>query len=113
MRRIVLLLLTAALMACAGTPPPDTDPRTARTTVRVENRAFNDMTIYVLRGAERVRLGIATGHATTVLEIPRGIVTTAMGLRFLANPIGATGTPISDDITVRPGDEVTLMIPPR
>ena len=32
-------------------------------------------------------------------------------LRFLADPIGGNRTPVSDEILVQPGDEVTLTIP--
>jgi hypothetical protein len=112
----VMLVSLWLTVACASRQQPeqegDVDPQTVRTTVRVQNQAFNDMTIYVLRGAERVRLGIATGNATTTLEIPRNIITGVTGLRFLADPIGGTRTPVSEEITVSPGDQVTLTIPP-
>jgi hypothetical protein len=32
-------------------------------------------------------------------------------LRFLADPIGGNRAPVSDEIAVEPGDEVTLTIP--
>jgi hypothetical protein len=116
MRTVLLLALAAALTTgCARraqTAEPSGAMGTERTTVRVENRSFADMTIYVLRGAERIRLGTATGSATTVLEIPGTVVTIPTLLRFLADPIGSSRTPVSEEINVRPGDEVTLMIPP-
>jgi len=34
-------------------------------------------------------------------------------LRFLADPIGGSRTPISEEIVVRNGDVVQLMIPPQ
>jgi hypothetical protein len=33
-------------------------------------------------------------------------------LQFLADPIGARATPVSDRVSVSPGDEVQLIIPP-
>ena len=82
------------------------------TTVRVENQASLDMNIYVLRGAERIRLGTVTGLSTQVLKIPKNIIFGATPLRFLADPIGSTHTPVSEEIIVTPGDQVGLRIPP-
>ena len=112
-----VIALTLSLLAAAGCtrrPPENIDPNAARTTLRVENRAFSDMTIYVLRGSERIRLGTATGNTTTILEIPRYVLSgVSTSLRFLADPIGSSRTPVSDEILVSPGDEVTLTIPPQ
>jgi hypothetical protein len=112
--RVALLLAAICLTtACArGTGGPETDPRTAVTTVRVENQSYLDMNIYVLRGLERIRLGTVTGSSTQVLTIPKYVATSPMGMRFLADPIGGRRTPVSEEITVVPGDQVTLTIPP-
>ena len=81
--------------------------------VRVQNPAFLDMTIYVLRGAERVRIGQATSNATTTLRIPASLLTGPTPLRFVADPIGSNRAPVSSEILVSPGEEVQMMIPPR
>ncbi len=84
-----------------------------RTVVRVENLGFPDMTIYAVRGgAQRIRLGIAGGNRTTVLTIPETLVQFPIPLQFLADPIGSNRRPISMEITVNPGDEIVLQIPP-
>lgn len=83
------------------------------TRLRVENQAFLDMTIYVFRSSQRIRLGVASGNSTTRMTIPRNLVFGATPLRFQADPIGASRTPVTQEITVSPGDEVTLTIPPR
>ena len=70
------------------------------------------MTVYAVRGGVRVRLGIVTGNQTSVFTIPRTLVQPATQLRFLANPIGGRRQPVSEEITVSPGDEVSLIIPP-
>ena len=69
------------------------------------------MTIYVLRGSERIRLGTATGLRDTRFTIPQGIIFGATALRFLADPIGSNRTPVSEEITVQEGEEVLLRIP--
>lgn len=106
-----LLLLAVVFAACAAV---STAPGTARpqTTIKVDNRAYLDMTIYVLRGAERVRLGQATGASTSTFVIPPDVVQTATPLRFVADPVGSSRAEISEQINVRPGDEVVMEIPP-
>lgn len=113
-RRAFLSALTAAVVFAACTPMRRTPLSTAgQTTVRVENRGFLDMTIYVLRGAERVRLGLATGASSTRFVIPADIASTVMPLRFIADPVGSSRASVSEEISVRPGDEVVLEIPPN
>jgi hypothetical protein len=82
------------------------------TRVTVDNRNYLDHTVYVLRGSERIRLGNATGNQRTTFRIPPNIIFGGTALRFIADPIGARGAPVSDEITVHPGDNVSLTIPP-
>jgi hypothetical protein len=111
-KRVLPALLLAASLACGGrnggsNPSPD-DPAM----LQVENRGFADMVIYAISGAQRFRLGLATGNSTKSFTIPRGLLRGAGPLRFLADPIGGRRTPISEDIVVQPGDVVSLTIPP-
>lgn len=108
------LLTLAAAPACHSTPETAGEAPTpeAKTTLRVENRRFNDMTIYVLRGTQRVRLGTATGNSTTRFTIPPHLIFGATSLQFLADPIGGTDTPVSQAIVVTAGDEIELQITP-
>jgi hypothetical protein len=106
----VLVMMTA----CYRQNEPDTAAEPVPPTIlRVENQAFLDMTIYLVRSSQRIRLGIATGNATTRFTIPQNMIFGATPLRFFADPIGGSRTPVSEEITVSPGDEVTLTIPPR
>ena len=82
------------------------------TILKVENQAFLDMTIYVYRSSQRIRLGIANGNSTTKFTIPANLLFGSTPLRFQADPIGRNRQPVSQEITVAPGDEVTLTIPP-
>lgn len=102
--------------ACTHNRKPDpnapAEPEVGPTTVRVQNQGFADVTVYVYRGGARVRLGIVTGNSTAVLTIPKTMVQPATQLRFIAAPIAGQRQPISEEITVSPGDEVGLIIPP-
>jgi hypothetical protein len=71
------------------------------------------MVIYALNGAQRIRLGTVTGNSTRTFRIPRYLVGGAGSLRFLADPIGGNRTPVSEEMTVQPGELVTLTIPPQ
>lgn len=118
---LLVALLAVATTSCVrrgGREGPSDDAgvaegRPTRTVVRVENLGFPDVTVYVIRGgSQRIRLGIAGGNRTSVLTLPANLVQFPTPLRFLADPIGSNRTPISTEITVNPGDEVVLQIPP-
>lgn len=110
---LVAMGFLALAGACATKQNPDepVEP-TPPTRLRVENQAFLDMTIYVYRNSQRVRLGIANGNSTTRMTIPPNLIFGATPLRFQADPIGSNRASMSQEITVSPGDEVTLTIPP-
>jgi hypothetical protein len=113
------LALTAGLLAVLGTSGCRATGRGTSSTersesfLRVDNRSMLDMTVYVLRGGERRRLGLVNALSTQMLSIPRVLIEGAGVLRFLADPIGGTRTPVSEEIVVRHGDVVQLIIPPQ
>jgi hypothetical protein len=115
--RIALLSMLVCSLAfsaaCFGNKKEDeaAEPVPA-TLLKVENQAFLDMTIYVYRSSQRVRLGIANGNSTSRFVIPSNLIFGSTPLRFQADPIGRNRQPISQEITVSPGDEVVLTIPP-
>lgn len=109
------LLMTP--VACHNGTPHETGDDDSQmvpeTSLEVTNQWFADMNIYVIHSGQRLRLGLATGNATTDFVIPRAIVNgPSIQLRFLADPVGGTHAPVSDEITVSPGDAVQLTIPP-
>lgn len=105
----------AGLLAGCGAAGGDDlspDPRvTDRTVVDVDNQGFLDMTVYAVDGIQRVRLGVAQGHTVTPLTIPTHMIQGTAALRFYGDPVGANNTPVSDEIVVYPGDQMTLIIP--
>lgn len=111
--RLLLLVALSLTAACGRRPPPaDVSPNEGAS-VQVENRGFSDRTIYVLRsGGDRLRLGFVTGNSTETLAIPAYVLNSAGTLRFIADPIGSREAPVTQEISVRPGDVVGLMIQP-
>jgi hypothetical protein len=82
-------------------------------TVEVENRAFADMTVYVVDvGGARRRLGTATGLTTTMFTIPQTAVGNGREILFVVDPIGGARASYTNRLYVTPGDEVRLVIPP-
>jgi hypothetical protein len=109
------LLLSLLLGACShGGRSPQVVPNTkTAATVEVQNQGFADMTIYVLSHGTRVRLGLAGGHSTSRFPIPAYALGGDRLVQFLADPIGGTREPVSEEIAVDPGDTVGLTIPPQ
>lgn len=101
------------VMACAGRSQDTAPEPSSAAMVQVENQGFADMVIYAVSGGQRIRLGLATGNSTKTFTIPRQLLSGAGPIRFLADPIGGSRTPVSEEMSVRPGDVVTLTIPPR
>jgi hypothetical protein len=110
--RLPPLLVLAVLMQCGGRDPASTPNPSTAAMLQVENRGFADMVIYAVRGAQRVRLGLANGNSTKAFTIPTTLIRGSGPLRFLADPIGGRRSPISEEMLVHPGDIVTLTIPP-
>lgn len=116
MRAFILscqLISVLVLLACGGRPGETNPDPGSPATLQVENQGFTDMVIYAVSGAgQRTRLGLVTGNSSQTFTIPSYLVRGAGPIRFLADPIGGTGAPVSEEILVRPGDTVGLTIPP-
>jgi hypothetical protein len=90
----------------SGSPEPQ-----AQTTVKVENHNFLDMDVFVLQGGQRIRLGTVTGLSSQVFRIPDYVVRSSP-VQFELHPIGGRGNPRTETISVQPGDQIQLTIPP-
>jgi hypothetical protein len=123
-RTLVLLVLgftcIAGVISCVSSSKTHLIPQAASatdhdsTTLTVQNDGFPDMDMYILRqDGTRYRLGTALGNTTTVLLIPQYmLIGAATDLRFIGNPIGGQRAAVSQTISVSPGDDVSMIIPP-
>ena len=110
---LLLLLVSGACRSAREAADQEPGPERGPATLEVENQNFLDMTVYVVDGGVRQRLGVARGNSTTSLAIPDRLIRGgASPLRFLADPIGGEGLPVTEEIVVEPGDTVRLVIPP-
>ncbi|HTS87589.1 MAG TPA: hypothetical protein VMG41_03790 [Gemmatimonadales bacterium] len=108
------LMLTAGLAAgCHHRPPPqmEANPQGGEVGIQIVNHNFSDMDVFALEnGGYRVRLGQATGKATSVFVVPWRHLSTSGTIRLLAVPIGGTGRYTTGLLSVRPGSIVILTL---
>ena len=104
------LAVIACVVACSGGQPRSKVQSQAETTVRVRNQNWLDMRVFVMRGSQRVQLGVVTGSSTRVFTIPQDLIFGSTSLRFVADPIGSRRTPISQEINVLPGEAIEITI---
>ena len=107
----VILVTALGSAGCVGkgrnAPMPQEIAR-----VVVTNRAFIDVDVFALYGGTRARLGTVTANGSGTFRIPPAIVGAGRELRFMVDPIGSNRAGTSFSIYVRPGERVTLTIPP-
>jgi hypothetical protein len=108
------LAIAATTGACApaasgfdNAPGPQGGPAA---TVEVENNNWADMTVYVLRGGSRVRLGMVTSMGKSVFRIPASLLNTSGDVRLLADPVGSRDTYTTPIIQVNPGERIEFNI---
>lgn len=112
-RRCAPLGLALLLAACSrGAKRHSEPPPRAETAVRVNNQNYLDMNVFVVRGGQRLRLGMVFGLTTQIFMLRPEIVGNANELQFEVHPIGGRGNPRTERITVHPGDIIELTIPP-
>lgn len=118
MRYRFLVPLFGALLgagACTPRQPGDSpEAQSQNASVVVHNQAWLDMTVYVqsIGSGARTRLGTVSSTSNTTLRIPASAVGPGRPVRFLVDPIGSSRTATSFEIYVRPGEQVSITIPP-
>jgi hypothetical protein len=116
MRRILAVLLMAGAgmiaTACSSSGRGVRPGSEVVTTLEVENQNFADMTIFLVNGGQRIRLGRATGKTKTAMRLPRNVLTFPRELQFLAEPAGGQSGGSTSRIWVTPGDTVLLIVTP-
>lgn len=113
-RRVALVVLLVAGAGCYR--PSEESPAPANeATLIVDNQAFLDHTVYIVRGGQggaQFRLGIARGSARSTFSIGPRILGLGGDFAFQADPIGGQRTPVSERIHIAPGEVVEVVILP-
>jgi hypothetical protein len=88
-------------------------PEELPTFLRVDNQALNDATVYVWQNSARVRLGRVSSLSSATMRIPASQIFGPTPLRFQLDFLAGPRTPLTESITVVPGDTVVLQVPPQ
>jgi len=92
--------------ACHRAPKTHPEPVAADTTdipLDVTNHNWLDVTIYVVRDDEPVRLGVASAASEASFTLPARLIGQGHEIRLLGHPIGGAGGTITETVTVQPG----------
>jgi hypothetical protein len=109
---ILAVALAPALGSCAlirgGSAEGEEEP-VPETVLVVVNRHWANVTVYILRGHSRVRIGTVNSMASQEFVVPAILVGRVVDLRLVADPVG--GDPyISDEVLVGPGDRIEFRL---
>ena len=99
-------LAVLATTACAHRADTPFHSETESVELEVRNDNFADATLHALRGGERIRLGIVTGHTGRTFELDWRF---SQPLRIEIDLL-AGGRCVTRDLQVDPGDELYLRI---
>src|SRR5213592_251527 len=112
MRALPLLFFTLAAGAWHRGAVAPINPQ-AEVAVTVDNQNFLDMNVFLIRGGQRIRLGMVPGLTSHILRVRPELIGYGTELQFELHPIGGRANPVTESITVRPGDVIHLTIPPN
>ena len=114
--RSLLLAIGAAglIAACGGSNKTDAGvaPAEAMATLSVENQSLDAMTIYAWRSGTRIRLGTVSPGQTQKFTLAKTMFLGATTLRVEADPMGRERNKISEEFSLREGNEILMRIPP-
>ena len=85
----------------------------AEVAVSVNNQNFLDMDVFIVRSGQRIRLGMVPGLSSRLLMVRPELIGYGQDVQFEVHPIGGRSDPLTETISVRPGDVVQLTIPPN
>ena len=98
----VLVALTVLACRKRGETMPAPDPNTP-VPVEVESHHMGDVTIYLVRGNLRQRLGMVTALGTALFSFPWRWVSQSGSSRLLAYPIAGARSYLSEPLILQPG----------
>ena len=76
-------------------------------TVRVVNHAWLDVTVYLVQGTYRDRIGVATASSTSTFHFPLRQLSAGAEYRLYGDPVGSRQMVRSEPLHAQDGDVVT------
>jgi len=80
------------------------------TILTVQNDNWSDVTIYLMRGSARTRIGSVTAMRRAEFKLPAAYVVGASDVTLQAAPVGSNESYISPPILVFPGAHLALRV---
>ncbi|HEX6940279.1 MAG TPA: hypothetical protein VF158_12770 [Longimicrobiales bacterium] len=77
---------------------------------QVRNNNWSDVTVYLLNGGTRLRLGMVTSMSEELFRVPGGLVSTTADVRLLLDPLGSAQGFVTEPILVQPGQTVQMNV---
>jgi len=107
-----LVLVALAVVACHRGAVAPINPQ-AEVAVTIDNQNFLDMNVFIVRGGQLIRLGTVPGLTSRILMVRPELIGYGAEVQFELHPIGGRSNPVTESISVRPGDVIHLTIPPN
>ena len=82
-----------------------------RTTLEVVNNNFYDVSMFIIRSNQRIRIGFVQSNTTQILEIPAYVASAGGMVFFHADPVGGGRSPFSEERYVEEGRQTRIVIP--
>src|SRR5690606_40943815 len=92
LHRIALGMLLAGFGACASSPSQDVASvryGPEEIVFRVKNFNWSDVTVYLLNGPVRTRLGMVTSMGEAMFRLPAGLLASSSSVGLLLAPLGS------------------------
>jgi hypothetical protein len=113
-KQSLLILMMGAVLAtgCASKSDPADGPLPIAEDAQVEvtNNNWLDMAVYAVNGGKRFRLGMVTTMGKKLFEVPSSLFASGGNLQLVANPIGARGSYVTEQVSIWPGQTVQFRI---
>lgn len=100
------LLLIASACGRHRQPAGDIDVPTSEIGLRIANHNYLDITIYVLHGGQRTRVGTVTGSSTQVFILPSHLLGQGREIELLGDPVGSSDVVRTERLVVQPGQYI-------
>lgn len=110
---VLVGLLFMGWSACASVPNGDHaygPYGTDEVLIQVKNFNWSDVTIYMLRGGVRTRLGMVTSMGEALFRLPGTMFAASSDVRLILDPIGSPLAFTTEPIYVRPGQMVQMNV---
>jgi hypothetical protein len=106
------LLILCTVGACTGKAAGTrrAQPAPVSSTIRVANNNWSDVTIYILRAGNRVRLGTVTSMGASVFRMPDMLLRSSGDVQLMVDPLGSRHVFVTPSIQFFPGQEIEFQV---